>query len=199
MFSRPLHYVWVTPRPYLTGTESGGGLDTRSAGRLACLSQVAAFRGSLPMLKVLLGVINDRLSHLITPPDPIRICTRGGAVRIPLSNPGYEVLPSPKLAAFATSCSDVNGATSRPQQTTTNAAQLPTTLPSLGPGGVGHGRTSRPCNPVSARRTQGLANASETQKSRLRRPARGFLCRAAAPPGCRCSPQGAWGTVRRRH
>ena len=118
---------------------------------------------------------------------------------MPLRNQGYEVLLPPKLAAFARSCSDVNGATSRPQQTTTNAAQLPTTLPSLGPGGVGHGRTSRPCNPVSARRTQGLANASETQKSRLRRPARGFLCRAAAPPGCRCSPQGAWGTVRRRH
>ena len=67
-------------------------------------------------------------------------------------------------------CSDVNGATSRPQQTTTNAAQLPTTLPSLGPGGVGHGRTSRPCNPVSARRARGLANASESQESRLCRP-----------------------------
>ena len=89
---------------------------------------------------------------------------------MPLRNQGYEVLLPPKLAAFARSCSDVNGATSRPQQTTTNAAQLPTTLPSLGPGGVGHGRTSRPCNPVSARRTQGLANASETQKSRLCRP-----------------------------
>jgi len=67
-------------------------------------------------------------------------------------------------------CSDVNGATSRPQQTTTNAAQLPTTLPSLGPGGVGHGRTSRPCNPVSTRRARGLANASESQESRLCRP-----------------------------
>ena len=31
---RPLHYVWVTQWPYLTGTESGGGLYTRSAGRL---------------------------------------------------------------------------------------------------------------------------------------------------------------------
>ena len=101
MFVRPLHYVRVTQWPYLTGTESGGGLDTRSAGRLACLSQVAAFRGSLPMLKVLLGVINDRLSHLITPPDPIRICTRGGAVRIPLRNPCYEVFLPAKLAAFA--------------------------------------------------------------------------------------------------
>ena len=45
--------------------------------------------------------------------------------------------------------------------------QLPNTLPALGPGGVGHGRTSRPCNPVSARRARGLANASESQESRL--------------------------------
>ena len=54
------------------------------------------------MLKVLLGVINDRLSHLITPPDPIHICTRGGAVRIPLRNLSYEELLPPKLVAFAT-------------------------------------------------------------------------------------------------
>ena len=33
--------------------------------------------------------------------------------------------------------------------------------------GVGHGRTSRPCYPVSARRARGLANASESQESRL--------------------------------
>ena len=57
--------------------------------------------------------------------------------------------------------------TLRPQQTVTNAAQLPATLPALGPGGVGHGRASRPCNPVSARRARGLANASESHKSRL--------------------------------
>ena len=101
---------------------------------------------------------------------------------------GLRGVTPPQTGRLRQELSDVNGATSRPQQTTTNAAQLPTTLPSLGPGGVGHGRSSRPCNPVSARRTQGLANASETQKSRLRRPARGFLCRAAAPPGCRCSP-----------
>ena len=60
-----------------------------------------------------------------------------------------------------------NRATLRPQQTATNAAQLPATLPALGPGGVGHSRTSRPCNPVSARRARGLANASESQESRL--------------------------------
>ena len=83
---------------------------------------------------------------------------------------GLRGVTPPQTGRLPRSCSDVNGATSRPQQTTTNAAQLPTTLPSLGPGGVGHGRTSRPCNPVSARRTQGLANASETQKSRLCRP-----------------------------
>ena len=100
---RPLHYVWVTQWPYLTGTESGGGLDTRSAGRLACLSQVAAFRGSLPMLKVLLGVINDQVSHRITTHDPIRILTGVGPVRMPLRNQCYEVLLPPKLAAFARS------------------------------------------------------------------------------------------------
>ena len=78
-------------------------------------------------------------------------------------------------------CSDVNGATSRPQQTTTNAAQLPTTLPSLGPGGVGHGRTSRPCNPVSARRARGLANASESQESRLLLPPHAASCTSPPP------------------
>ena len=31
--------------------------------------------------------------------------------------------------------------------------------------GVGHGRTLRPCNPVSARRARGLANATESHES----------------------------------
>eukprot|EP00964_Phaeocystis_antarctica_P085974 scaffold54378_cov62-Phaeocystis_antarctica.AAC.2 len=70
-------------------------------------------------------------------------------------------------------CSEVKSPTLRPQQTATNAAQLPATLPALGPGGAGHGRASRPCNPVSARRARGLTNASESHKSRLCRLARG--------------------------
>ena len=34
-------------------------------------------------MKVLLRVINDQVSHLITTRDPIRFCTRGGAVSKP--------------------------------------------------------------------------------------------------------------------
>ena len=43
-------------------------------------------------MKVLLRVINDQVSHLITTRDPIRICTRGGAVRSPRRDPCYGVL-----------------------------------------------------------------------------------------------------------
>ena len=58
-------------------------------------------------------------------------------------------------------------ATLRPHQIAAHVALLPGTPPALDPGGVGHGRTSRPCNPVSARRARGLANATESQDSQL--------------------------------
>ena len=63
--------------------------------------------------------------------------------------------------------SHVKVATLRPQQTAIYCAQLPGTWPAPGPGGVGHGLTSRPCNPVSTRRARGLANATESQDSQL--------------------------------
>ena len=77
--------------------------------------------------------------------------------------------------------SHVKIATLRPQQAAIHCAQLPGTRLAPGPGGVGHGRTSRPCNPVSTRRARGLANATESQGSQLRATAtRGLLCLAAA-------------------
>ena len=66
-----------------------------------------------------------------------------------------------------TSQPHVKVATLRPQQTAIHCAQLPGTWPAPGPGGVGHGLTSRPCNPVSTRRARGLANATESQDSQL--------------------------------
>ena len=78
--------------------------------------------------------------------------------------------------------SHVKIATLRPQQAAIHCAQLPGTRPAPGPGGVGHGRTSRPrlCNPVSTRRARGLANATESHDSQLCYRHTRLLCLAAA-------------------
>ena len=77
--------------------------------------------------------------------------------------------------------SHVKIATLRPQQAAIHCAQLPGTRLAPGPGGVGHGRTSRPCNPVSTRRARGLANATESQDSQL-------CYRHTQPPVCASPP-----------
>ena len=86
-----------------------------------------------------------------------------------------------RAADFRHTSQHVKVATLRPQQAAIHAAQLPGTPPASGPGGVRHGRTSRPCNTVSTRRARGLANATELQDSQLcYRHTRPPLCLAAA-------------------
>eukprot|EP00964_Phaeocystis_antarctica_P067856 scaffold41094_cov36-Phaeocystis_antarctica.AAC.1 len=67
-----------------------------------------------------------------------------------------------------------------------HAARLPGTLPALGPGGVGHGRTSRPCNPVSATASTGSGKRDRIAGIAILLPPHAASC--ASPPPAELPP-----------